>query len=267
MSSTITHRMRIHLLSDLHLEVAPFKATRPVADVVVLAGDIDRGIRGIGWARRAWPNLPIIYVAGNHELHRNALPSLWQKLRAEAAANNVSFLENEAVAVGSVRFLGCTLWTDFGYHGDDAAGRIVAATVMRDYRKIRVEPQYRKLTPRDTQAMHSASLRWLQSELQACRNAGIPAVVVTHHAPSSHSVAVRDLEDPATVAYASHLDEFVTRCGPAVWLHGHTHVHVDYTIGGTRVVSNARGYEPDEPVAGFEPDLVVTLESGYSSYG
>lgn len=251
--------MRIHLLSDLHLEVAPFTATRPDVDLVVLAGDIDRGTRGIGWARRAWPNLPIIYVAGNHELYGHALPSLWQKLRAEAAAHNVIFLENKAAAVGPVRFLGCTLWTDLRYFGDDAAGRIMAAAVMRDYRMIRVEPQYRKLTPRDTQAMHSASLRWLQGELQSCRNASIPTVVVTHHAPSSNSVAAKDLEDSATVAYASHLDEFVTRCGPAVWLHGHTHVRVDYTVGGTRVVSNARGYEPEEPVAGFQQDLVVTL--------
>jgi hypothetical protein len=46
---------------------------------------------------------------------------------------------------------------------------------------------------------------------------------------------------------------------PALWFHGHTHVRIDNTTGGTRLASNARGYEADGPVAGFEPDLVVTL--------
>ena len=35
--------------------------------MVVLAGDIDRGIKGVVWARQAFPGIPVLYVAGNHE--------------------------------------------------------------------------------------------------------------------------------------------------------------------------------------------------------
>ncbi len=37
------------------------------ADVVVLAGDIDRGTKGVAWARQAFRDVPVLYEAGNHE--------------------------------------------------------------------------------------------------------------------------------------------------------------------------------------------------------
>jgi hypothetical protein len=37
------------------------------ADLVVLAGDIDRGVKGIVWARQAFPGVPVLYVARNYE--------------------------------------------------------------------------------------------------------------------------------------------------------------------------------------------------------
>jgi predicted phosphodiesterase len=38
--------MRIHILSDLHLEFAPFQLVQLDADVIVLAGDIHTGANG-----------------------------------------------------------------------------------------------------------------------------------------------------------------------------------------------------------------------------
>jgi hypothetical protein len=32
-----------------------------------IAGDIDRGIKGVVWARQAFPGNPMLYVAGNHD--------------------------------------------------------------------------------------------------------------------------------------------------------------------------------------------------------
>jgi hypothetical protein len=47
--------------------------------------------------------------------------------------------------------------------------------------------------------------------------------------------------------YASDLSEFVLdHENIKVWVHGHMHDPVDYVIGGTRVVSNPRGYTPWE---------------------
>jgi len=60
--------LNIHLLSDLHLECALFVPSVNSADVVVLAGDIGVGNKGMIWARDAF-DAPVIYVCGNHEYH------------------------------------------------------------------------------------------------------------------------------------------------------------------------------------------------------
>ena len=63
--------MKIHILSDIHLEFGKWRRTQDVnaidADVTILAGDIGVGLSGIDWAltfRR-----PVIYVLGNHEFY------------------------------------------------------------------------------------------------------------------------------------------------------------------------------------------------------
>ena len=63
-------RLKLLVLSDLHLEFAPFMpapAAVDAADVVVLAGDICNGTKAIPWARQAFGSKPVVYVAGNHE--------------------------------------------------------------------------------------------------------------------------------------------------------------------------------------------------------
>ena len=55
--------MRIHPLSDLHNEFAPFTAEVRDADIVILAGDIDLGVRGIEWARQAF-DCPVLSHSG-----------------------------------------------------------------------------------------------------------------------------------------------------------------------------------------------------------
>jgi hypothetical protein len=56
--------MKIALYSDLHLEFmrdAPWQPPALDADVVILAGDIDRHTRGIEWSRGAFPYSRILY--------------------------------------------------------------------------------------------------------------------------------------------------------------------------------------------------------------
>ena len=59
--------MRIRVLRDLHREFGHVNLPEVTADVVVLAGDIDRGTKGVAWARQAFPDVAVLYVAGNHE--------------------------------------------------------------------------------------------------------------------------------------------------------------------------------------------------------
>lgn len=105
--------MKTLILSDLHLELSDFKAPSGEVDLVVLAGDIHKGNLGIYWARQTWPSKPIVYVAGNHEFYHQDRIKTIENLRSAANEMNVHFLDNDDVIIDGVRFLGCTLWTDW----------------------------------------------------------------------------------------------------------------------------------------------------------
>lgn len=52
--------MRIRVLSDLHREFGPVELPDVVADIVILAGDTDRGTKGVIWARKRFPETPVL---------------------------------------------------------------------------------------------------------------------------------------------------------------------------------------------------------------
>ena len=130
--------VRLHVVSDLHVEFAAFELPTVDADVVVLAGDVGQGTTGIRLARRWAGGRPVLFVAGNHEYYRHALPALTDQMRAEAAASPVQVLENDEVVLEGVRFLGCTLWSDFMAAGPDELERSmeVCGRLINDYEVI-----------------------------------------------------------------------------------------------------------------------------------
>lgn len=247
--------MRIHVLSDLHLEFGPIDLPKVEADLVVLAGDVHVKLNGIRWIRDTFPEIPVIYVAGNHEFYGEKFPRLFEKIREEAVGSNVHVLENESIEIGGFRFFGATLWTDLELFGDPQVGALEALQ-MNDYKRIRMAPSYRKLRPVDTRAWHRETVRHVGSFLAA----GDPrkSVVITHHAPSIRSLPERHRKEIISCAYASHLDPLIEEHSPLLWIHGHIHQTQDYRIGETRILSNPRAYIGD-PNPGFDPTLVVDL--------
>lgn len=87
----------------------------------------------------------------------------------------------------------------------------------------------------------------------------LKTVVLTHHAPSPGSVRPRFAGDPPTPAFVTDLDRLMDASRVALWVHGHTHDPFDYTVHGTRVVCNPRGYAPHQLAQGFRPGLVVEI--------
>jgi predicted phosphodiesterase len=270
--------MKIQILSDLHHEFprgefdggeirtrSTMKNTQ--ADVTILAGDTHTKGRGPDLAASYWPDRPVIIIGGNHEYYGQVYPHHIKRLREQAAQfDNVHFLENDAIEIGGVVFLGCTLWTDCrlwesGPHAGLYSYRETFYDLMNgmnDYSRIRFFDgrKHRSLNPTDLIQDHLASVRWLKSQFEVYRDRKI--VVVTHHAPSFKSVPKEYQKDVISASYASHLDELVESSGAVLWVHGHNHGPSDYMIGKTRVICNAKGY-PDEAGNGFKPSLVVKV--------
>jgi len=249
--------MRLQVLSDLHIEFAPIDLPMVDADVTILAGDIGLRMQGLEWAKRAFPERRVVYIAGNHEYYGASIPQLTDKLRAQSAGSNVSFLDEAEVVIAGVRFLGATLWTDFSLFGPEQRDAATAAAQlgMNDFRHIRKSPSYRKLRASDTIILHDRARTWLHDSL--ARPFAGRTVVVTHYAPTRNSITERYKTDLLSAAFATHLPELLDGRA-SLWIHGHTHSAVDDRSMPTRVVSNQRGY-PHEPAAGFDPGLVIEI--------
>ncbi|WP_371231367.1 metallophosphoesterase [Pseudomonas sp. QE6] len=247
--------MRLRILSDLHHEHFPGGRTLPeaAADVVILAGDIHEHLQGLHWAREAFPDTQIVYVAGNHEFYHSDLPELTQSMRNLARALDIHFLENDAVVLDDVRVLGATLWTDFQLYGERSAELAVeqALQLMPDFRCVDYFTQ--PFTPEMSRDLCEASCEWLAAEL-AQPFAG-RTVVVTHHAPCGRSIPEPYVDDSLSPAFASNLEALVERCD--LWVHGHVHERQDYRIGKARVVANPGAYPGED--SGFDPCWVIDL--------
>jgi 3',5'-cyclic AMP phosphodiesterase CpdA len=259
--------MKLLVLSDLHLEFGPLELDAErcgAADVIVLAGDTDILLRGIAWAdqlSRRLKDKPVIMLAGNHEFYGGGFNSVLHNMRLTACDTSVHVLEDQALILDGVRFLGATLWTDFKLEGEGSAMLQALSSAhcrMADYRSISFDQPdlVRALQPEDTQARHLASRAWLAAQLK--QDYPGPTVVVSHHAPSPLSLPSTRQNDPLAPAYASQLEALMLQ-GPELWIHGHIHSSSDYVVNRTRILCNPRGYTPMALNSGFEPYKIVSV--------
>jgi predicted phosphodiesterase len=255
--------MRLQIASDLHLElgkgdVLPLTPA-PDADLLVLAGDIHGGTRGIE-AFADWP-VPVVYVPGNHEFynqHHNRVLVELPKAAAERGGR-ITVLDMDEVRFPGVRILGCTLWTDFElFRGRRIAAQMASSQRIADFGCIRTDNG--RLTPVMTVNFFRVARAWLTARLAEPFDG--KTVVVTHHAPSLKSIAPKYAKDVLSPAFASRLDDLVDQAD--LWIHGHVHHSCDYRVSRGRVICNPRGYPASQFGAGdlnpeWNPQLVLEV--------
>ncbi|BET27669.1 calcineurin-like phosphoesterase family protein [Limnobacter thiooxidans] len=239
--------MKIALYSDLHLETmrnfpALAAVPRPVngADLIILAGDIHQGTQGLQ-ALADLQEADHIYVAGNHEYYHHDIEILDDHLFELAAQKKLNYLQRTSAVIQGVRFLGCTLWTDFNIQpGWRFGAELVAKAFLPDYKLIRLRGK--QFTPSMGIELHRQNIDWLESALAVPFDG--KTVVVTHHAPHPQSIHPRFNLSPINAAFVSDLGHLMGKAD--VWVHGHMHDSFDYTVhqngGQTRVLVNPRGY-------------------------
>jgi calcineurin-like phosphoesterase family protein len=247
--------MKIAVYGDLHTEVVgyqPKQAWVQQADLVVQSGDLSTGSRGATWLlglqRRA------LFVPGNHEYWNPVLSEgLWDRyneprkipkytiaqvdadFRARLKNSPVTFLQCDVTVIDNVRFLGCTLWSDLS---TDKARR--AAYEIRNFQFILSE-ELRLFTVDDQQALHLKHKAWLTEQLNTPFDG--KTVVITHFSPTRESFTRSGESWIVRDHYSSDLDHLVKLAD--VWIHGHIHAQLDYTLGRCRVICNPRGYPGD----------------------
>lgn len=238
--------MKAWILSDLHCDhgtVPP--PVPPEADIALIAGDVLND----EWLLEVAQQLPVLFVAGNHEFYKRDVPGRRRELKDLSCFNpDFTFLDDESEAFqrddsSFITIAGATLWTD--YNNDPLAAE-TARRGMNDHRYItwRKDP----FLPSHATEMHRESLGYL-------RNIGAD-VIVTHHAPHRNSVHPRYAGQLLNYAYFSDVLETFDN-PPKLWVHGHVHSSFDYMVGETRVICNPHGYPGENPE--FDPALIVEI--------
>lgn len=267
--------MKIQVLSDLHIEhiVQPIIGKDwqlidlnicpdPDIDVLVLAGDITtlHQLFLLSTLLKEYGK-PVIYIPGNHEYYGSGmtLEATREKYRAEFKGSNVHFLDQGGrVQIGNTMFLGGTLWTDLNNDYD-----LVKFNRFQDAQMI-------KGLDRDTWLEeHGDTCISIEAEM-ANRAMGkynySNLVVVTHHLPSPRSTPLRFKNSPINMFFNTDLEYLMDQdVSPNLWIHGHTHDSMDYTVHDTRVVCNPFGYKGYETNPLFSP-VIIELDDTNNSF-
>lgn len=260
--------MRLLVMSDLHLEFAPFDVPLGLKfDAAIFAGDIWRPLaNSLTWLSQLRSSVlqgrPVILVPGNHEFYRAELSSARRDGREIADRLGIHLLDPGTITVNGVRFVGATLWSDFNLLGNPIRAKKAALRGMNDYRRIKFERdgRGRHFNPVDSELLHRQDVAFIEQAIGEAFDG--PTVVVTHHAPHPGSVMPQFVGDELSPAFASDLTELITKYCPDLWVHGHDHGQHDYLVGRTRILANPAGYPTrggrrENPL--FDPRLIIEI--------
>lgn len=269
--------MKVSYVSDLHLEFLDYYdfSDDEGGDVLLLAGDIltahmvqshrtdkdSRKLKKFLLTKFKSQLLDkykhVLYIAGNHEhynsIYKHTLPTIKEFLKKNKF-DNVLVMENDFIDIDGIRFIGCTLWTDYD-KGNPLSMEIIERG-MNDYRLIGLHDvddmnyfnrgHNRKINPQYLLDVHLESVAYIWEKVRDTIN---PVVILAHHAPSFKSINPDHLSggfygaDSLNGAYASDLSNVILdNENIKYFIHGHTHHNVDYMIGQCRVLANCKGY-------------------------
>ncbi|MYE80729.1 MAG: hypothetical protein F4X36_02585 [Gammaproteobacteria bacterium] len=252
--------MRIQFASDLHLDYSDRtwprrQVFRAVADrdVLVLAGDIGRGLMARAFVEQQLDISPVVYVPGNHEYYgrrvdRADVDVRWLELAG--AHDHLHYLVGETAEIDGIRFWGAP-WYSGLWGARDRRTLARVSTGINDFEW----PVHQKWTIVNHLAAHAAQTRQLRALTHELD------VVVTHWPPTKAAIPARLAGNPLSPYYVNDYPDMVCEIGARLWISGHVHEAYDYHVGLTRCVSNPGGY-PDEVRESphFRPDRVVEVK-------
>lgn len=251
--------MKIQIASDLHVEFgAPINnwLIEPIGDVLVIAGDLHVGLTDIVETLYMVSDhvrgIPIVYVPGNHEFYDSNYEMMRGGLahkRPVLEERKIYLLDRASVVLEDILFIGATGWTDGSY---------LAFEPHVHYRGVR------DLAVIGGFASANGGQTWGQEDIDYVRTeldlASIEKkVVVTHHAPTSKSLADRFRGDPMNAFFINNWADVIETGRPKLWVHGHCHDSFNYQAFETRVVCNPFGYWMKDENFDYRNDLHVEL--------
>jgi predicted MPP superfamily phosphohydrolase len=262
--------MKIHLLSDLHVEfyddpkilcekINKLYPNVAEDDILIIAGDL--GVAGtskklndeykfmLKYFGKKWNS--VFYVAGNHEYYdrkkTESIQDISDAIEAYCVECGIIFLDNDIFETSGYIFVGTTLWTNVNEEAYENMNDKLQAILSRD----------------EVVSIHKANVKWLNTtlnKLQKLKDSDLrsksptlqekPVIVITHHLPLKEVVHKKFLGEEYSIThsgYFSDLTDLVTKHNNIIchWYHGHMHEAYKKKVYDIHFCANPMGY-PDE---------------------
>jgi len=246
--------MKLHVISDIHLETRTAanysefmnnlksRQTVDCADALVVAGDLccfrkDRqGIleNALKTFHKMYAN--VVYVPGNHEYWGTSIGACVDQIQSyRDKYGTYIFTDGQTANIDGIIFGGGTLW-----YPELSGNNFI------DFTKIK----------KSQKAIWGQHNQWLTMDLSKVD------VCVTHHFPTSQSIAEVWKNYPNNKFFCAGIESHLDKQDklPKLWVHGHTHNPFDYSsLFGSRVYCNPLGYLGEDLNPNFWERLLVEL--------
>lgn len=225
--------MKLQYISDIHLEFhKKLPKLIPVADVLILAGDIGYPHSKIylQFLKEVNSNFKKVFlITGNHEYYNNKdmeeVDMYIQGILEEHQLNNITFLNCSYEDYEGFRFVGATLWTNI--HNP--------RKIINDMNQIQ------GFTVELNNELHEIHKQFLSETINL---SSLPVIVITHHLPSFTLINKEFLTEsmnPYNQCFASNC-ELLVKAPVKVWIYGHTHKENSIEINSVNLTCNPLGY-------------------------
>lgn len=263
--------MKLRLLSDLHLNLRPWKYSYAEEDAVLIAGDT---IAASPEDRQQLIGLlssipvPVYIISGNHEVYGVTQDASWPPIGldsyteflagyvSQCKLSHVHWLNASCADLDENTIIfGATLYTDFCAAGISEQPYVeLAWSNTADAKQMPVaKTEYIRLATRHRQAMVDCLL-----EARRCKKS---VVVMTHWVPSLSLVAKRYCTAAAQMnaVFVCDCDTIINEFKDVIklWHYGHSHARSFTVKNGVTFVNNPRGYCGER--TGWKPKCVVNI--------
>jgi len=254
-------KLAVQLLSDIHIDgytgsaednfnrVYTPSTHQKKSTVLVVAGDVSHFPEQVASFLNHCASLfhTVVFVPGNHEYYKNN----YADYRLAGLAANVLWPGSSVKRfyAGGHDFVVGTLWGCALTNEE----REALLAYMSDFRVIKNGSS--KFTPDDMTKLglhHRHEIARIASGIDGHK------FIVTHHLPSYKLVSPRFAGSPMNAGFVNDCSDYFDIIGPATWLFGHTHDHIDKLMDGIRFVANPYGYprEHGTPENGYKTTMV-----------
>jgi predicted phosphohydrolase len=236
--------MYFHIISDIHLEFAPFTLkshpnkynTDEKEEInLILAGDIGypefkNYKEFITHTSKLYDN--VFLICGNHEYYKQSMekvPEVIKNLIKDL--KNVHFLNNDIILHNNVYIIGTTLWS---FIEDPTLSKYIS-----DFKQIE------NFSVDKYNNLYQNNIEFLENSLNIVKNNNKKCIIITHHLPSFSMIHEKYKEyGNMNQLFASNCENILNNFNDSIlfWACGHSHTYLRKNINGIDIICNPKGY-------------------------